>query len=182
MGSGIWKAALLGAAYGTVECALMFLTSDRRTLANDWFLAVMVVFANATGFAVAARYGVNLLGVALAGLVGMMIGGWIGVRTIGSYEYTVPTPRADRELRIITKGQERVIELKGIPEEKVKRISVGGGLGVLVGFAVGAWAYARLARLSHEEAPPDEKQEAEPDGMVSNDESDGSSADRGRPG
>ncbi|HEX4612443.1 MAG TPA: hypothetical protein VH092_29890 [Urbifossiella sp.] len=128
----------------------MFLTSDRRTLADDWFLAVMVMVANATGFAVAARYGVSLIGVALAGLAGMMAGGWVGVHTIGSYEYTVPTPQHDRELRIITPGKERVIELKGVPEETVKRVPVGGGLGVLVGFAVGALLYARLARPADE--------------------------------
>lgn len=62
MGKAIWKAAAIGAVHGVAECAVLFLTSDRRTLANDWFLAVMVVFANATGFAVAARYGVNLFG------------------------------------------------------------------------------------------------------------------------
>ncbi len=71
----------------------------------------MIVFANATDFAVAARYGVNLIGVALAGLVGMGVGGWIGTHTIGSYEYTVPTPQADREVRIIAGGQVRVLEL-----------------------------------------------------------------------
>jgi hypothetical protein len=141
---------MIGAAHGAAECAVLFLFSDRYTLANDWFLAVMVVFANATGFAVATRYGVNLLGVALAGLVGMGIGGWVGVRTIGSIEYTVPTPKEDRELRIITKGQERVIELTGVPEETVKRVPVGGGLGVLVGFAVGALLYARIAGHSPE--------------------------------
>src|SRR5262249_21275841 len=69
----IWKAALLGAALGAAGCAVLFLTSDRRTLTNDWFLAVMVVFANASGFAVAAQYRVSLLGVALAGLAGMMV-------------------------------------------------------------------------------------------------------------
>ena len=97
-----------------------------------------------------------MIGVAIAGLAGMMVGGWVGVRTIGSYEYTVPTPRENRELRIITPGQERVIELKGVPEETVKRVPVGGGLGVLVGFAVGAFLYARLARQVVEEPPPDE--------------------------
>jgi hypothetical protein len=161
--TAIWKAALLGAAHGTTECTVLFLTSDRRTLANDWFLAVMVVFANATGFAVAARYGVSLIGVALAGLTGMMVGGWVGVHTIGSYEYTVPTPREDREMRIIAKSQERVIELKDVPEETVKRIPIGGGMGVLVGFAVGTLVYARLRRPQDEE-PDDTNEEldAEP--------------------
>lgn len=37
-----------------------------------------------------------------------------------------------------------------MPEETVKRIPIGGGLGVLFGFAVGAVAYAWLRR------PPDE--------------------------
>ena len=146
MPATIWKAALVGAAHGAAECAVLFLTSDRRNLADDWFLAVMVVFANATGFAVAARYGVGLIGVALAGLAGMMAGGWVGVRTVGSYEYTVPTPREDRELRVVTPGKERVIQLRGVPEETVKRVPVGGGLGVLVGFALGALLYARLTR------------------------------------
>jgi len=163
MHGAIWKAALIGAAHGSAECALLFLTSERRTLANDWFLAVMVVVANSTGFAVAARYGVNLIGVALAGLAGMSAGGWVGVHTIGSYEYTVPTPREDREMRIIAKGQERVIELKGVPEETVKRVPIGGGLGVLVGFAVGAVAYARLVRPdSDEPAYEDDAPDAEP--------------------
>ena len=166
MGGAIWKAALIGAAHGAAECAVLFLTSDRRTLANDWFLAVMVVFANATGFAVAARYGVSLIGVALAGLAGMMAGGWVGVRTIGSYEYTVPTPSEDRELRIITPGKERVIELKGVPGETVKRIPVGGGLGVLVGFAVGALLYARLARPADERPAEGEAPDAEPSAAV----------------
>lgn len=145
-----WKAALLGAVHGAAECAVLFLTSD-RTLAADWFLVVMVVSANAIGFAVAARYGVGLIGVAIAGLVGMMIGGWVGVHTVGSYEYTVATPREDRELRIIAKGEERVIELKHVPAETVKRVPVGGGLGVLVGFAAGALVYARLRRPRGEE-------------------------------
>ena len=151
MRGAIWKAPVIGAAHGAAECAVLFLTSDRRTLANDWFLAVIVVFANATGFAVAARYGVSLIGVAIAGLAGMMAGGWVGARTIGSYEYTVPTPREDRELRVITKGQERVIELKGVPAETVKRIPVGGGLGVLVGFAAGAVVYGWVRRPRDED-------------------------------
>jgi hypothetical protein len=160
----IWRAALIGAAHGAAECAVLFLTSDRRTPANDWFLAVMVVFANASGFAVAARYGVSLIGVAIAGLAGMMIGGWVGVHTIGTYEYTVPTPREDREMRIISKGQERVIELKGVPKEAVKRVPVGGGLGVLVGFAVGALVYAWLYRpRDAEPGDTNGEPEAEPD-------------------
>src|SRR5262245_39424357 len=112
----------------------------------------MVVVANASGFAVAARCGVSLIGVAVAGVVGMMIGGWVGVRTIGSYEYTVPTPREERVLRIISKGVEREIELKGIPEETVRRIPIGGGLGVLVGWAVGAGAYGWLSQRRAEAA------------------------------
>jgi len=146
----MWKAAFIGAAQGAVECAVLFLTSDRRTLSNDWFLVVMVVFANATGFVVATRYGLSLIGVALAGLAGMMVGGWVGVRTIGSFEYTVPTPPEDRVMRIITKGAEREIELKGIPAETIKRIPVGGGLGVLVGWALGAGIYGWLSRPGNE--------------------------------
>ena len=145
------KSALIGAAQGAAECAVLFLTSEHRTLANDWFLAVMVIFANASGFAVAARYGVSLLGVAISGVVGMGLGGWIGVRTIGSYEYTVPTPHEDRVITIITKGAERVIVLKDVPEETVKRIPVGGGLGVLIGWAFGAGVYAWLSRPRVEE-------------------------------
>jgi hypothetical protein len=123
----------------------------------------MVVFANATGCAVATRYGVNFLGAAIAGLAGMMIGGWVGVHTIGSYEYSVPTPQEDREMRIIAKGQERVIELKGVPEETVRRVPIGGGLGVLVGFAVGAFVYARLRR-PEDEVPGDTHEE--PDAVL----------------
>ena len=181
MGGTTWKAALIGAAHGAAECAVLFLVSERRNLASDWFLAVMAVIANATGFAVAARYRVNLIGVALAGLIGMMAGGWVGVRTMGSYEYTVPTPREDRELRIITPGKERVIELKGVREETVKRIPIGGGLGVLVGFALGALAYARFVRPADEgpddaetpvaepfSCPPDSKENTPPDGSLGN--------------
>lgn len=91
----------------------------------------------------------------------MMAGGWLGVRTLGSYEYTVPTPREDRELRIITPGKERVIELKGMPEETVKHLPIGGGLGVLVGFAIGAVLYARLVRPTGE--LPGHATEAEPE-------------------
>jgi hypothetical protein len=129
----------MGAAQGAAECAVLFLTSDRYTLANDWFLAVMVVLANSTAFAVAARYRVNLIGVAIFGVAGMIAGGWIGVRTIGRYEYTVPTPGEDREWRVITPGGERVLQLKGVPEKTVKRIPIGGGLGMFAGFMVGAF-------------------------------------------
>jgi len=93
----------------------------------------------------------------------MMVGGWIGVHTIGNYEYTVPTPREQRVVRITTKGQEREVELKGVPTETIKRIPVGGGLGVLLGFAVGAGVYAWLFRARGEQlATTAEKPEAEP--------------------
>ena len=93
----------------------------------------------------------------------MMVGGWIGVHTIGSYEYTVPTPPEQRVVRIITKGQEREVELKGVPTETSKRIPVGSGLGVLLGFAVGAWIYAWLFRARNKQlATRAEEQEAEP--------------------
>lgn len=140
------KSALIGAAQGALESATLFAVSEKYTFANDWFLAVMVVFANTTGFAVAARFGLKLLGVAVAGLAGMMVGGWLGVRLIGSYEYTVPTPREDRVLRVITKEGEREIGLRGVPEETVKRIPVGGAVGTLGGWAVGASAYGWLSR------------------------------------
>jgi hypothetical protein len=148
VGGAVTKAALVGAAQGAAACVVLFAVSDRYTLARDWFLAVMIVFANATGFAVAARYRLGLLGVALAGLAGMVVGGWLGVKTIGSYEYAVPTPREDRVMRVITKEGEREIELKGVPEETVRRVPVGGGLGALVGWAAGVGAYAWLTRPS----------------------------------
>jgi hypothetical protein len=146
MCGAICQAALIGAGHGATACVVLFLMSDRYTLSRDWLLAVMIVFVNAAGFAVAARYGVNLIGVALAGLVGMGAGGWVGAQTIGSYEYTVPTPQADREVRIISGGQVRVLELKDVPPETVKRIPVGSAVGLLIGFAVGAVLYARLVR------------------------------------
>jgi hypothetical protein len=49
------------------------------------------------------------------------------VQTIGSYEYRAPTPREQRVLRILARGQEREVELPGVPEETAKRIPVGGG-------------------------------------------------------
>jgi len=124
----------------------LFLIGKKYTLSNDWLLAVMIVLANASGFAVAARYQVSLLGVAIAGVAGMIVGAWVGDHTIGSYEYTVPTPREERVMRFITKGQIREIELKDVPEVKVKRIPLGAGLGVLLGFAVGAGLYAWVFR------------------------------------
>ncbi|AWM37148.1 hypothetical protein GobsT_49230 [Gemmata obscuriglobus] len=157
-----WRAAFVGAGHGCAACGVLFLTADRYTLADDWFLVVMVVLANATGFAVAARSGVSLPGVALAGLVGMMAGGWVGVRTIGSYHYTVPTPREQRELRVITGGQERVIVLKGVPEETVKRVPIGGGLGALVGFVAGALVYARVSH-DRQRVSSDDEAGTEPD-------------------
>ena len=157
VGNAIWKAALIGAAHGVAECAILFLASERYTLSKDWFLGVMEVFANASGFAIAARSGVSLIGVALAGLAGMMVGGWVGFHTIGNYEYTVPTEREDHVLRIVTKGQEREIELKGLPNEKVKGIPIGGGIGVLVGWAVGAGLFAWLARARPENSEADDE-------------------------
>lgn len=135
------KAAVIGVGQGVGGSALIFLTSETRTLANDWFLAVMLIFATTTTNIVAARFAINLFGVAIAGLFGMMVGGWVGKNVIGSYEYSVPTPQQDREIRIITPGKERVIELKDVPETTVKRVPVGGGVGVLVGWAVGAISY-----------------------------------------
>jgi len=154
---------LIGAAHGVAECAVLFLVSQRYTLSRDWLLAMMAVLANASGFAVAARFGVNLIGVAVAGLAGMMAGGWVGARTIGSYEYRVPTPREERVIRIITQGQERDVELPGVAAETVRRIPVGAGLGLLLGWAVGAGAYAWLFRSRGEELnPTDEELDAEP--------------------
>lgn len=157
MDGAVVKAALVGAAQGAAGCAVLFAVSDRYTLAGDWFLAVMVVFASATGFAVAARCGLGLPSVALAGLAGMVVGGWLGVHTIGSYEYTAPTHREDRVMRVITKDGEREIELKGVPEETVRRVPVGGGIGVLLGWAAGVGAYGWLShRVRTGKPPPDE--------------------------
>ncbi|VTR98514.1 hypothetical protein [Tuwongella immobilis] len=143
MGRSMWIAALIGAVHGAVEIAVLFLMSDRYTLANDWLLVVMAVVANSTGFAVAARYAVNLLGVAISGLLGFIVGGWLGIHTIGNYEFTVPVPKEDRELRIILPGNERILELNGLPEEKVKRLPIGLAMGGLLGFAAAALLYAR---------------------------------------
>ena len=162
MSGTITKAALRGTAYGAAGCAVVFLIGKRYTLSNDWLLAVMIVLANASGFAVAARFGVNLIGVAIAGVAGMMAGGWLGTRLIGDYEYKIPTPQEDRVMRIIAKGQECEIEVKGVPEETIKRIPIGGGLGVLFGWAIGAGTYAWCFRArgdqsaSSEEEPDDE--------------------------
>jgi hypothetical protein len=147
----VWKAALLGAAQGIVQSAILFWTSDRRTLSNDWFLAVMIIFANSTGFAFASRYGVSFLGVALAGLTGMCAGGWLGAHVIGSYEYKVPTPQEERVIRLIGKDGVKDVEFKHVPAETVKRIPIGGGFGVLAGFAFGAGLYVLLFKRRSEE-------------------------------
>jgi hypothetical protein len=141
---------MIGAAQGAVQCAVLFAISDRYTLVKDWFLAVMIVFANAGGFAVAARYDVSLLGVALAGGLGLIVGGWLGVRLIGSYEYKVPTPPEERFMQIATKKEVRVVEIPGVPAETTKRVPVGGGIGVLLGWAAGAGAYAWWSRRRDE--------------------------------
>jgi hypothetical protein len=141
----IWS-AVLGAAQGAFESAIMFATSERYSLSKDWFLAVMIVFANATGFAICARYGVSLIGVAVAGLAGMVAGGWVGEKLIGSYEYRVPTPREQRVMRIVWREGEKEIALPGVPAETVRRIPVGGGIGVLAGWVAGAFAFAQFSR------------------------------------
>ncbi len=159
-GGVVARSALIGAAQGLAESVVLYATSEKHTLANDWFLGVMIVFANTVGFAVAARYGINLLGVAIAGVAGMMIGGWFGVRLIGNYEYTVPTPRDDRVLRIIAKGKEREVELPGVPEKTVKRVPVGGAVGCLLGFGAGASLFGWFSGRRNEE-PDLNQQEAE---------------------
>jgi hypothetical protein len=75
----------------------------------------------------------------------------LGVHTIGSYEYTVPTPREERFIRIVAKGKEREVELKEVPAETVKRLPVGAGLGLLAGWAAGALAYALAFRPKNDE-------------------------------
>lgn len=142
MNGVVWRAAVIGA----VDCAVLCLISEHRSLSADWFLAVMILFDNISGFGLPARYRVSLIGVVLAGCAGMMAGGWIGVHTLGCYEYTVPTPREDRELRIITPGRERVLELTAVPEQTIRRIPVGGGLGVLVGWGAGVYAWLSRPR------------------------------------
>ena len=151
----VLKAAVIGAGQGAAASAILFATSSKYTLANDWFLGVMIVFANATGFAVAALFGLNLLGVALAGLAGMVVGGELGTRLIGSYEYNVPVPPEEREWRIIAGGKERVVPVPGMSAERVKRIPVGGGIGVVVGWAAGVVLYAWLLRPRDEEVTSD---------------------------
>jgi hypothetical protein len=162
------RAALLGAVHGAAECAVIFALSDHYTLSKDWFLAVMVVFANVGGFAIAARYGVSLIGVAIAGGVGLIIGGWLGVRLIGSYEYTVPTPPEERVMRIVTKQGAREVQIPGVPAETTKRVPVGGGIGVLLGWAVGAGAYAWLSR-PRDEFDDDAEPNVEPNSAAASD-------------
>jgi hypothetical protein len=153
----VWKAAFIGVAHSVVQCAVLFMTSERYTLAKDWFLAVMILFANTTGFAITARYGINLLGVAICGFLGMMVGGWFGIHSIGSYEYKVPAPPEDRVMRFSFKDREnktveKEVELKHVPHETVKRIPVGGGLGVLAGWALGVGLYVWLLGKRNQEA------------------------------
>ncbi len=152
---------MLGAAQGAIEAAVLIATSQKYTFSSDWFLGLMIVFANATGFAIASRYGLNLFGVAVAGLAGMMVGGWLGVRLIGSYEYTVPTPPEERQMRITSHEGERILPMPGVPAETVKRVPIGGGLGVLLGWVAGVVAYARLFR-PRDDVPDSETHETEP--------------------
>jgi hypothetical protein len=79
---------------------------------------------------------------------------------IGSYEYTVPAPPRAWEMRIVTPQGQRVLPALWGPAERVKRVPVGGGLGVLLGWAAGAGAYAWLAR-PREEAIDPENEEAD---------------------
>ncbi|MGL6095019.1 MAG: hypothetical protein ACRC7O_04360 [Fimbriiglobus sp.] len=150
------RAVLVGAAYAVAGFLVLCFSSESRSVTDDWFLGVMLLFANVTGFAVAARFEVRLLGVAIAGLAGMSAGGWLGVQTIGSFEYTVPTPRDERVLKIVTPGMEREIELTGVPEFTVKRVPVGGGLGTLLGWSVGLGVYVRFAGRRTDSDSPDE--------------------------
>jgi hypothetical protein len=149
---------LIGAAHGVAASALLFATSRKYTFSNDWFLAVMIVFANTTGFAVAGRYGLNLIGVAIAGVAGMLVGGWLGTRLIGNYEYKVPTPPEQREMRFVSKQGERVVPLPWVPAETTRRIPVGGGVGVLLGWIAGAGLYALLFRQRDEEPEPEDEE------------------------
>ena len=146
MNSWVAKSTLLGAAQGAAEAVVVFALSEKYTLANDWFLVVMLVFANASGFAVSARFGLSLVGVAIAGGIGLIVGGWIGVKVIGSYEYSVPTPPEERVMRIRARDGEREVRIPGVPDEHVRRVPVGGGIGVLVGWALGAGVYAWISR------------------------------------
>jgi hypothetical protein len=147
--------AAIGAAQGAVESLLLFALSEKYTFSKDWFLMAMIILANATEFAVAAHYRVNLIGVALAGLTGMMVGGWLGVQLLGSYEYKVPTPREERILRIVTPQGEREVEVPTVPAQTIKKVPIGGGLGVLLGWAVGAGVYTWVSRPCDDEAAPD---------------------------
>jgi hypothetical protein len=152
----VLKAALIGAAQGAILSAIIFLTSSKRNIADDWLLLVMVVVANASAFAVAARFQISMLGVAVAGLIGLFAGGWVGNQLIGYYEYTVPVAQEDRAAKIIVKG-EVVRELQIGPAEKTKRIPVGAAVGGLLGFALTASIYGAIAwrqRESEFDEPP----------------------------
>ena len=139
-------AALKGAGCGAVGCVVVFLCSSRYTVAHDWFLIVLIMFATVTAFAAAARYQLGLIWVAVLGLAGMAVIGLAGKLVIGHYEYAVPTPREDRVMRVIVNGQEREIEVKGVPEETVKRVPVGAMLGGLIGWAAGLGLCIWLSR------------------------------------
>jgi hypothetical protein len=153
------KQTLFGLLHGAVICATVFYFSDRYTLAKDWFLAVMILFASTSGAIIAARHDVNQAGVAVAGLVGMIVGGWLGSNLIGSYEYTVPIPEKEREIKILIPGKEaKVLEMKGMPKEQIKYVPIGGGLGILVGWLAGATACA-MYFSNRDEPEPDEASE-----------------------
>lgn len=49
MGGPVAKATSIGAAQGALESAILFLVSEKYTIANDWFLAVMIVLRTRAG-------------------------------------------------------------------------------------------------------------------------------------
>ena len=153
------RATMIGAAHGVIGCGLVFAFSDRYTLAKDWFLAVLIIVISAGSYWVAARAGVGLLGVSLAGTAGLVVGGWLGFQLIGDYQRRVPIPPEDRGAWVVTKGEKRKIDLGGfgMEAEKVERVPIGAPIGMLVGWVLGAAMYVQIARnLTEPAAAPSE--------------------------
>jgi hypothetical protein len=141
----VLRAAVGGAIFGAVGSAALF-AARGYTLSNDWVLVVVLIFATSSTAAAAVAFGLSPFRLIGAGLTGLAVGAWLGSRLIGSYEYEVPVPPEERELRIVGRDGERVVPVPGVPAATVRRVPVGFGVGGLIGWAAGLAVLVYLTR------------------------------------